>query len=80
MMHCGTLQEFIRLITAEVRKMSPEEKREFREAWLAQIAEKERTREIRYYEAVEETNGTWVVMRVSDRRFLKSCGIDPDGD
>jgi hypothetical protein len=31
----GSLQEFIELITAEVRKMTPEQKREFREAWLA---------------------------------------------
>ena len=32
----GTIQEFVEEITKVIRKLSPEEKREFREAWLAQ--------------------------------------------
>jgi len=76
----GSLQEFIELITAEVRKMTPGEKRVFRESWLAQVVEKEQRREIRYYEPVRTNDGTWTVMRVSDRRFLRSVGVDPDGD
>ncbi len=57
----GTIQELVEAITAEVRKMSVEEKRAFRQPWLDYVAEKERTRKY-------------------DRRFLKSCGVDPDGD
>jgi hypothetical protein len=53
----GSLQEFIELITAEIRKMSEAQKAEFRAPWLAYIAEKE-----------------------NDRRFLRSAGVDPDGD
>ncbi len=37
----GSLQEFIELITAEVRKMTPEQKAEFRAPWLAYVTEKE---------------------------------------
>jgi hypothetical protein len=57
----GSLQEFVEEITKAIRKLSPEEKREFREAWLSQVAERERTTE-------------------NDRRFLRSVGIEPDGD
>jgi hypothetical protein len=57
----GSLEELLELITAEVRKMTPEQKAEFRQPWLDYVAEKERTK---HY----------------DRRFLKSCGVDPDGD
>ncbi len=53
----GSLQELIELLTVEIRQMTPEEKQEFRQAWLSQIDK-----------------------RQSDRRFLKSCGINPDGD
>jgi len=31
-----SIQEFVQEITKAIRKLSPEEKREFREAWLAQ--------------------------------------------
>ena len=56
-----SIQEFVHEITNQIGKLSPDEKREFRQAWLSQIAERERTRE-------------------QDRQFLKSCGIDADGD
>jgi len=56
-----SLQEFLQLITADIRKISPEEKAEFRAPWLAYVVEKEK-------------------MRENDRRFLRSCGVNPDGD
>jgi hypothetical protein len=57
----GTLEELLQAITAELKKMSEEEKQAFRQPWLDYVAEKERTK---HY----------------DRRFLKSVGVDPDGD
>jgi hypothetical protein len=57
----GTLEELMEAITAELRKMTPEEKRAWRQPWLDYVAEKERTKE-------------------NDRRFLRSVGVDPDGD
>jgi len=54
-----SIQEFVNEITNQVGKLSPEQKREFRQAWLGQDAAKQRE---------------------SDRRFLRSVGIDPDGD
>jgi hypothetical protein len=57
----GSLQEFIELITAEIRKMSEAQKAEFRAPWLAYVTEKENEKQ-------------------NDRRFLKSVGIDPNGD
>ncbi len=57
----GSLQEFIELITADIRKMSPEQKAEFRAPWLAYVTEKENENQ-------------------NDRRFLRSVGVDPDGD
>jgi hypothetical protein len=53
-----SLQSFIEEILAPaIQKLSPDEKREFRQAWLSQINERE-----------------------ADRCFLRSCGVDPDGD
>jgi len=52
-----SIQEFVHEITNQISKLSPDEKREFRQAWLSQINERE-----------------------SDRNFLRSCGVDPDGD
>jgi hypothetical protein len=57
----GTLQDLIELLTVEIRKMSPEQKVEFRAPWLAYVTEKENQKQ-------------------NDRRFLRSVGIDPDGD
>jgi hypothetical protein len=51
------LQSFLELATFQVSKLSPEQKREFRQAWLSQIDERE-----------------------ADRNFLRSCGVDTDGD
>ena len=52
-----SIQEFVEELTKAIAKLSPEEKRALREAWISQIDK-----------------------RQADRRFLKSCGIDPDGD
>jgi hypothetical protein len=79
LMNSGTLQEFGELLVAHVKEMSPAEKVAFRKAWLAQVAERERTRPHRYYVA-EMRDGEWAVAKFTDRRFLKACGIDPDGD
>ena len=54
-----SIQEFVLQITNQISKLSPEQKREFRQAWLDQVAAKQNE---------------------SDRRFLRSVGIDPDGD
>src|SRR5258708_1755420 len=52
------IQDFVRdVLTPAIQKLSPEEKREFRQVWLSQINERE-----------------------ADRNFLRSCGVDPDGD
>jgi hypothetical protein len=56
------IQDFFEnMLTPAIQKLSPKEKAEFRQAWWAQIVEREKTAE-------------------NDRRFLKSVGIDPDGD
>ena len=53
-----SIQDFVsEVVTPAIQKLSPEEKAEFRQAWLSQIEG-----------------------RKGDRYFLKSCGIDPDGD
>ncbi|HVS89743.1 MAG TPA: hypothetical protein VHF01_16170 [Candidatus Acidoferrum sp.] len=52
-----SIQEFVQEITEAIRKLSPEEKRAFREAWISQVGKQQ-----------------------VDRRFLKSCGINPDAD
>jgi hypothetical protein len=75
----GSPEQFLELIRSHVHKMSEAEKSEFRAAWLKQVSERERARPHRYYVA-EMQNGEWSVVRFSDRRFLKSCGVDPDGD
>jgi len=54
-----SIQEFVEAVTEELRKATPEVRAEFRAAWLAQVAAKQKE---------------------SDRRFLRSVGIDPDGD
>jgi hypothetical protein len=79
MQSSGTPEEFMQLITAHVRSLPEAEKLTFRKAWLSQVAERQRARPPRYY-AAEMQNGEWAVVRFTDRRFLKACGIDPDGD
>jgi hypothetical protein len=40
------IEDFVRqVLTPAISKLSPEEKWEFRQAWLSQIAERERTTE-----------------------------------
>jgi hypothetical protein len=75
----GSPEEFLQLIHSHVQKMSEAEKSEFRRAWLKQVSERERARPHRYYVA-ELQDGEWAVVRFTDRRFLRSVGIDPDGD
>jgi hypothetical protein len=75
----GTLQEFIKQITKTLRDATPEVRADFREAWLAQVAERQRTRPPRYYVATQ-VGTEWAVARFTDRRFLRSVGVDPDGD
>ena len=41
-----SIQDFMReVVTPAIQKLSPEEKREFRQAWLSHVAERERTAE-----------------------------------
>jgi hypothetical protein len=75
----GSPEQFLELIRSHVQMMSEDEKSEFREAWLAQVAERQRARPPRYYVAAQ-LGTEWVVTRFSDRQFLRSVGVDPDGD
>jgi hypothetical protein len=40
-----SIQEFVKAVTEELRRASPEVREEFRRAWWAQVIERERTRE-----------------------------------
>jgi hypothetical protein len=54
-------QEFVEVLTEELRHAKPQAREEFRRVWWAQVIAKEKEKE-------------------SDRRFLRSIGVDPDGD
>jgi len=64
----GTLQELLQAIADELKKMTDEEKLAFRVGWLSQYTWWEPTPEER------------AAVSRNDRRFLKSVGVDPDGD
>jgi hypothetical protein len=66
-----SIQEFVKAITAELRKATPEVREDFRQAWWAAFIERERSA-LRDRTALRLTG--------DDMRWLSQMRIDPSDD